>query len=201
MNINQIATVEGVSIDAIKKRIKRLLEKDKDLSEKFPDFKPSVEEDLPEEILKLIHKSKTESKDPGKEPKKKKSKSNQLTIREILPIIPLPMLGLAASWGVYHFAKQFAPVPVAVVECTAFEFVYIGLAFAKLNDKQRKRANWISIGAVVVSVIYNVLSGAMFQKIDLFVDPTWIWIMSIIHGMPIAVLAYFVADLSIHSKK
>ena len=131
----------------------------------------------------------------------------------ILPVLPLPMLGLAASYGVYYFALQFAPQFVAIGEAAAFELTYIGLAAMKnLTDRQAVVARRVSLGAVAVSVIYNTFAGVIHFRPDILtslvgeggflnIDPVLLWIVAIIHGSPMAILAFFVADLIFHQKK
>ncbi len=112
------------------------------------------------------------------------------------------MLALAASWGVYSFAALYVPEPVAIIQAAAFELTYIGLAVTRdLDDRQRRRATAISVGAVVVSILYNSLDG-LFHR-----NPVWLsglpWyaevIGAVLHGAPLAAVAYFVADLLLHS--
>lgn len=124
--------------------------------------------------------------------------------RKVAPNAPLPMLGLAASYGVYFFAKHFSPTWVAISEAAAFEMTYIGLAALEgLTEEQRQRANWVSIAAVGVSVIYNTIAAAIHQRPDILEDLSlgWLWAVSIIHGAPLAILAYLVADLLFHRNK
>jgi hypothetical protein len=127
------------------------------------------------------------------------------TSRDYRPLfarLPLPMLALAASYGVYRFALLFVPAWVAVVQAAAFELTYIGLASqANLSEGARGRATAISIGAVVVSIVYNALAG-LFDR-----NPEWLanlsapyeWGMAVLHGAPLAVVAYLVADLLLHA--
>lgn len=120
--------------------------------------------------------------------------------RDLVARLPLPMLALAASYGVYSFALMFVPAWVAVVQALAFELVYIGLAVVNLPPEQRRRAQAISIGAVVVSVAYNSLDGLFHRRPSLLVEPS-IWLdvgLALLHGVPLAVLAYLVADLLLH---
>jgi hypothetical protein len=121
--------------------------------------------------------------------------------RAILARLPLPMLALAASYGVYSFSALFVPQWVAVIQAAAFELTYIGLAVVEgMNEKQRQRATLISIGAVVTSILYNTLAG-LFHR-----NPTWLgdlgyfeWGLAVLHGLPLAWVAYLVADLLLHS--
>ena len=120
--------------------------------------------------------------------------------RDLLARLPLPMLALAASYGVYSFALLFVPPWIAVVQAMAFELVYIGLAVVNLPAEQRRRAQAISIGAVVVSVAYNTLDGLFHRRPGLLAAPD-LWLdvaLSLLHGVPLAVLAYLVADLLLH---
>lgn len=121
--------------------------------------------------------------------------------RAILARLPLPMLALAASYGVYSFSSMFVPQWVAITQAAAFELTYIGLAVVEgMSQQQRQRATAISVGAVVTSILYNTLAG-LFHR-----NPTWLenlgyleWGMAVLHGLPLAWVAYLVADLLLHS--
>ncbi len=123
------------------------------------------------------------------------------TLRWLLPRLPLPMLALAASYGVYQFALLFVPWWVAAVQASAFEMTYIGLAIIEARqDEQRKRATTISVGAVVVSVLYNSLAG-FFHRNGLGALPlAGEIILATLHGAPLAIVAYLVADLLLHNE-
>jgi hypothetical protein len=110
------------------------------------------------------------------------------------------MLALAASWGVYSFALWFVPPWVAFVTAGAFELVYIGLAVVQLSPEQQRRARAISLGAVVVSMAYNTLDGLAHLRPSLFeAKPLWADVaLALLHGVPLALLAYLVADLLLH---
>lgn len=122
--------------------------------------------------------------------------------RLFLARLPLPMLALAASYGVYSFAQLFVPLGVAIIQAAAFELTYIGLAVTQnLSDGARKRANTISVGAVVASIIYNTLAGWFHRQPQLLETASPIaWLMfAILHGAPLAWVAYLVSDLLLHS--
>jgi hypothetical protein len=122
--------------------------------------------------------------------------------RSLLARLPLPMLALAASYGVYSFATLFVPPWVAGIQAAAFELTYIGLAVTRgLDGAQRKRATAISIGAVVASIVYNTLAGWFHKQAGLLDTASPIaWLMfAILHGAPLAWVAYLVADLLLHS--
>lgn len=120
-----------------------------------------------------------------------------------LAILPLPMLGLVASYGVYSFAAHFVGPWIAGAEAVAFELVYISLAAVKgLDQDQAKRAKGVSVGALVVSSLYGSLA-ALFHRQPVILDQIDLWLdsaLAILHGVPIPVLAYFVAGLLIHKK-
>ncbi len=122
--------------------------------------------------------------------------------RSVLARLPLPMLALAASYGVYSFALLFVPPWVAVIQAAAFELTYVGLAVTQgLDDGQRKRATGISIGAVVASIIYNTLAGWFQAQPQLLIDAdarAWLC-LAVLHGAPLAWVAYLVSDLLLHS--
>ena len=122
--------------------------------------------------------------------------------RLLLARLPLPMLALAASYGVFSFAQLFVPLGVAIIQAAAFELTYIGLAVTRdLSKDDRRRATTISIGAVVASIIYNTLSGWFYRQPSLLENASAIaWLMlAILHGAPLAWVAYLVSDLLLHS--
>ena len=139
-----------------------------------------------------------EKVEPVKENTVSKSK-----LLQILPVLPIPMLGLAASYGVYFFSRVFVPDPVAIIEAMAFELVYIGLAtMDDLDDSKKKEALIVSIGAVIVSIVYNTLAGALEVNKDLFSELTtgWFWMIAVIHAVPVPVLAFLMSRLKFHHK-
>lgn len=121
--------------------------------------------------------------------------------RNVLAVLPLPMLALAASYGVYSYNLLFVPQWVALVSAAAYEMTYVGLAVVHVfDDRQRHRARLISLGAVVVSVCYNTLAG-LFHREPALLEAAPLWanvILSLLHGAPLAWLAFLVADLLLH---
>lgn len=124
----------------------------------------------------------------------------------VLSILPLPMLGLAASFGVYFFSTRFVPEWVAIGEAMAFELTYIGLAASRaISGAKYKRARWVSMAAVGVSVIYNTLAAALHLHPEVMdiLKPTqngfWpgvgFWVVSMLHGAPLAILGFFISEL------
>lgn len=123
--------------------------------------------------------------------------------RAVLPRLPLPTLALAASYGVYSFAALFVPTWVAIVQAAAFELTYIGLAAVSgMGPSQRKRAAMVSIAAVVVSVVYNTLAGLFHRNPDwlMRLEPWHEWGLALLHGAPLAWVAYVVAQLLLHTE-
>lgn len=124
-----------------------------------------------------------------------------MTWRNILARAPLPMLALAASYGVYSFQALFVPHWIALVSATAFELTYVGLALVRIDDAgQRARARAISVGAVAVSVLYNTLAGLVHRSPDVVatLPRAGEAILAVLHGAPLAIVAYLVADLLLH---
>jgi len=118
--------------------------------------------------------------------------------RAVLSRSALPMLALAASYGVYQYARLYVPDWVAFVQAAAFELTYLGLAVARNVDTRRARR--ISAGAVVTSIIYNTLAG-LFHRVplDAFALPlAGELAFAALHGLPLAWVAYLVADLMLH---
>ena len=121
--------------------------------------------------------------------------------RDVLARLPLPMLALAASYGVYSFARLFVPPWVAATQAAAFELTYIGLAVQPgMAADARRRATAISVGAVAVSILYNTLAG-LFARNGAWLDgmPWYAEVaLAVLHGAPLAWVAYLVADLLLH---
>jgi FtsZ-binding cell division protein ZapB len=122
--------------------------------------------------------------------------------REILSRSSLPFLGLAASYGVYSFTIHYVNIVFAIITAAAFELVYVGLSVAKdLDERQRRRARLISMSAVGVSACFNWMAGVIDT------NPGWFegltlgqkTLLAFLHGAPLSLLGYFVADLLMHS--
>src|SRR5689334_20914200 len=109
--------------------------------------------------------------------------------REVVARLPLPMLALSASYGVYSFALLYVPAIVAGIQAASFELTYIGLSVTRNLDKdRRKKATAISIGAVVVSILYNSLAG-LFHRQPQLMDGLTVWqecVLAVLHGAPLA---------------
>lgn len=122
--------------------------------------------------------------------------------RGILARLPLPTLALAASYGVGSFAALFVPLWVAVVQAAAFELTYIGLAIVEVPEAaRRRRAAMISLAAVAVSVVYNSAAGYFHRNPAALLGlsfPEELG-LAIAHGAPLAIVAYLVADLLLHT--
>jgi hypothetical protein len=110
------------------------------------------------------------------------------------------MLALAASHGVYSYNLLFVPPWVALVSAAAFELTYCGLAVVRLSASQRRRAQRIATSAVAVSIFYNTLAGLFHRRPELLVAlPVGLeLVLSVLHGMPLAIVAYSVAHLLLH---
>lgn len=125
------------------------------------------------------------------------------SMRNVAAIIALLLLAFTASYGVYTFQLLFVPWYIALASAASFEATYIGLALALITTANRKRAAIISIAAVVVSITYNSVS-ALFHLDPTLLQQTTLWLnsmLAILHGMPLALVAYCVADLIIHQQQ
>ena len=123
--------------------------------------------------------------------------------RGILARLPLPMLAIPASYGVYEFTALFVPWWVAVIQAAAFETVYVGLAaYDDLSKADKWRALAISGFAVLASIAYNTLAG-MF-RLDESLLQVWkqdivgVAVLSALHGVPLALLAFLVSNFTLH---
>jgi len=123
--------------------------------------------------------------------------------RFLLGRIPLPMLALAASHGVYSFGTLYMPWYFALISALAFEATYVGLAVAELHSsEERGRARNISIGAVVVSILYNAVAAYFHRNPEALVNMAWYAEagLALLHAAPLATVAYLVASLLLHSE-
>ena len=121
--------------------------------------------------------------------------------RALLAQLALITLALSAAYGVYRFQAHFTPWWVALISAASFELTYIGLAVLQTTPATRKRATAISVGAVIVSVVYNSLS-ALFDIRPALLDAPPLWAhaaLAVLHGMPLAFVAFLVSDLLLHS--
>ena len=112
---------------------------------------------------------------------------------------PLLMLASSAAYGVAMFQSLFVPWYIAWLSAAAFECTYAFLAFLRTPDT--RRAIWLSRTAVGVSVVYNTLSSLFHIRPTLLVDrPLWSdVVLAALHGAPLAIVAYAVASLLLHS--
>ena len=137
--------------------------------------------------------------------RKRKAAGWKVTWVDVLPVAPLPLLGLGATYGVYHFSSFFTTPVFAVVLGSAFELTYIGMAVMVLRCPElAATARKVSLSAVLVSIIYNVFSGALYfmptlmQKLPPHDNSigAWVslWVLCILHGAPLPGLAFAVSE-------
>ena len=112
----------------------------------------------------------------------------------------LSLLALVASYGVYSFQRLFVPLPIAILSAAAFEATYIGLALMRLHRHDRRRAVVVGWAAVAVSVVYNSLAALIHLRPTLMtIRPLWSDVaLAVAHGLPLAVIAYALADMIMH---
>ncbi len=123
--------------------------------------------------------------------------------RSLIATLSLPMLALSASFGVFDFSQLFSPMWVSFANAAAFEWVYLGLAVAEISDAQRGRATLIARAAVLVSILDNFVAGLFHLHPELRPNlPVWSGILlSLLHSVPLGVLAYATSDLLIHAPR
>jgi hypothetical protein len=119
--------------------------------------------------------------------------------QKYITLLPIALLALSASYGIYSFSLLFVPWYIAAVTALAFELTYCTLVFI---DSSKARP--VSIMAVIVSVLWNV-GHSLFvlypESLDIVHNSLWLsFFLSVIHGVPLATLAYLVADVSLHNK-
>lgn len=122
--------------------------------------------------------------------------------RDVMARLPLPTLALAASYGVYSYALLFVPQWVAIVQAAAFELTYLGLSTVDVPERwRRRRAAAISLAAVSVSVVYNSAAGYFHRNPAALIGLSFAEELglAVAHGAPLAIVAYLVADLLLHT--
>lgn len=218
MTIDEIAKVKDVDAASVKKAIHRLMQNPANLEHlDIPDgFVPNgghLPEKLADRLLKAARGKKPEngpaSAAPEPDPDKRPETPRRLKKTRIpafglwLIRIAVACLGFRASFGVYTFAAELVPWPVALIESCSLELTYIGLTFIGLEDSDGRRATWIAVGALFVSVLYNTLASALMQDGQIFsgLSGFWFWLVSTLHGAPLAILAYLVSDMLFHRNK
>lgn len=120
---------------------------------------------------------------------------------KIVPMAAMLTLSFGASVGVYVIMRQFAGPIVSAINASSFELTYLGLALADKNTaKARQLATNVSIGAVIVSILMNVSAGLLIKYPALAgsTNIAWVIYLAVLHGVPLALLAYFMAALIIH---
>lgn len=121
--------------------------------------------------------------------------------RKLLGVLPMPMLGLVASRGVYEFGLLYLPEEFALAGAAAFESVYIGLAVQRYRTvNQRTRARNISRGAVAVSILYVAVAAYFYRNAEALQAIPWYGevLLAMLHAVPLATLNYLVAQLLLH---
>jgi hypothetical protein len=126
-------------------------------------------------------------------------------------------LAMSASVGVYEFSRLFMSHWAAMITAASFELTYIGLACLPAQTFLKYMyARKISMGAVVVSVLYNSISGFLNRNVHwskeldikqgpgieqlLKNDSLFMWeiLLAVLHGAPLAIIAYLVSDFLLH---
>jgi len=200
MKISDLSIEVGVTDAAIKKRLSRAkisYNSKEDLSEETIQFlRGAFKIESDNEPIVILAKP---TKVNGSKPKAKVVKYKKI-LKDLLPRLPLPMLGLPASYGVYYFSSHFLPTGMAIVEGAGFELIYIGLSVKELSGHKLDLAHKVMIAAVIVSVIYNSIAGFIHFNPEVMKQVPIIWkvALSIIHGAPLAILGYFIARLTLH---
>lgn len=134
--------------------------------------------------------------------------------RESIAFIALVLLATSAAYGVFLFALLFVPPLFALIAAGAFEATYIGLGVARLVGDQRIHAQYISASAVAVSILYNTIVGVlhllaltpamifagMATATGMALFGLWVLVLffALLHGVPLALTAYFLSDLILH---
>ena len=153
-----------------------------------------------------------------KEKEEKEAGSNNQLLppvwwRDVVARLSLPMLAGGAAAGVFQFNSEtkFVNDWVAGLIAGSFELTYVGLALLQnLPDNLRGRARRIAVGAMTVSMIYNILGGLFARNPDFLKAEIWPssqlgWrlafegMLAVVHGAPLALLAYLTSDLVLHT--
>jgi hypothetical protein len=108
--------------------------------------------------------------------------------------LPLVMLGIAASYGVASFSEPVYAPPVNWIMAASFECCYIG-AIVMARHKRRDIFRATVIIAVLCAALYNTLHAATVDGLLTTQHVAIHWLLALVHGAPLSVLAFFYAML------
>lgn len=126
------------------------------------------------------------------------------TTAEIVAVLPLPLVGLVAAYGVWSLAGYFVPAWMQWVEAVAIESVYISLAaLTNINAEQKELAKRVSFGALAISVVYGSLAACFHTMPNLYESFNLAGkiALAVLHGAPFPLIAYSISNLLLHRKK
>jgi hypothetical protein len=115
-------------------------------------------------------------------------------IKNLIANVPLALLALPASYGAARFSEKVYQEPVNWILGGAFESAYTGAIF--FAQKKSKRIFAITVAsAVICGVIYNTLWAATTDNLLANQIFQIRWLIALIHGAPLSVLAFAYAML------
>jgi hypothetical protein len=115
-------------------------------------------------------------------------------LKNLIANIPLALLALPASYGAARFSEKVYQEPVNWILGGAFESAYTGAIF--FAQKKSRSIFMVTVAsAVICGVIYNTLWAATTDT--LLDNQFWAirWLIALIHGAPLSVLAFAYAML------
>ena len=115
-------------------------------------------------------------------------------LKNLIANVPLALLALPASYGAARFSEKVYQEPVNWVLGGAFESAYTGAIF--FAQKKSRYIFMLTVAsAVICGVIYNTLWAATTDT--LLDNQFWAirWLIALIHGAPLSVLAFAYAML------
>jgi hypothetical protein len=119
-------------------------------------------------------------------------------VRPFLSNAPLALIALPAAYGSAAFESRVYEWPWNIGIGIGVEAAYTGIIFFAVR-KSKKAFLATALTAMCVGVIYNTLHGAVAY--DLLKEPGLLggWVLALVHGAPLSILAFTYGMLMHHS--
>lgn len=119
-------------------------------------------------------------------------------IRPFLSNMPLALIALPAAYGSGAFESRVYEAPWNILIGVGVESAYTGIIFFAAR-KSKRAFMATALTAMIVGVVYNSLHAADIYGLLKGLDAAGFWILSLVHGAPLSVLAFSYGLLMHHS--
>jgi hypothetical protein len=194
ITVKEYAAQNGIQASSVQKSILRKL-----------NLRVSVNDSIPEKFIHSLGNAATDNKDvvisktdpaagdrPSMKPETLKKPASSSVA---LPVASLVICGLVSSYGCFKFLTFFSPLLVCAIGAFAMVSVYVSLCTMKnISEKAEKISKKVSLVAMVVSLMFNISSVAMFAP-EPMSEMGWLLfgLLCILRGAPFPVLSYYLS--------